>query len=232
MAHASRARSRPIARWRFSYWDRSASQRTVIPVGRWRTVTADSVLLRCWPPGPEPRLCSISRSASRSARSKREVTPSQGDLAGPPILDHCSSRRPGHFRIIRLPVKCAHRLAPLMFSRASNSVGGRNAPRPGCAPYGAGSEHREDSGTWGRCASPDHAGPLGAGSGPSEAPSENSAPRTARESSRAGCSACTPLDRTGTMSPWTGGVTTGGATTSTAPISHPAPWGRNTALWA
>lgn len=50
-----RARSTAKARARFRCWLRSSSHRTVRPVGRCVTTTADSVLLRCCPPAPDPR---------------------------------------------------------------------------------------------------------------------------------------------------------------------------------
>jgi hypothetical protein len=52
---ASAARSRRTAWSLFSACERLSSPIAITPVGLWRSRTALSVLLRCWPPGPDAR---------------------------------------------------------------------------------------------------------------------------------------------------------------------------------
>ena len=60
----SLARRTDIARSRFWCWLRSDWTATTMPVGRWVSRTAESVLLTCWPPAPEARYVSTRRSFS------------------------------------------------------------------------------------------------------------------------------------------------------------------------
>ena len=53
-----------IAVDRFLCCERSPSECTAMPVGRWVMRTADSVLLTCWPPAPPDRMLSMRRSFS------------------------------------------------------------------------------------------------------------------------------------------------------------------------
>src|SRR6266536_937290 len=75
-----RARSTRSAFSRFWICDFSSCMETTIPVGRWVTRTAESVVLTDWPPGPVERYTSVLRSAgsmwtSTSSASGRTFTP-------------------------------------------------------------------------------------------------------------------------------------------------------------
>jgi hypothetical protein len=65
---------------RFWIWDFSSCMATTMPVGRWVTRTAESVVLTDWPPGPVERYTSTLRSrssmvTSTGSASGRTLTP-------------------------------------------------------------------------------------------------------------------------------------------------------------
>lgn len=60
----------PRAVWRLMCWLLPPSTRTVVFVGMCRRITTVSVLLRCWPPLPVPRVNCSSRSRGRRATSR------------------------------------------------------------------------------------------------------------------------------------------------------------------
>ena len=60
-------RRRAKAEARFICWDRSSTAWAIRPVGMCFTLTADSRLLRCWPPGPDALNVSISHSLCLSS---------------------------------------------------------------------------------------------------------------------------------------------------------------------
>lgn len=59
---------------RFFHWDLSVSTRTVTPVGMWVITTAFDVLLRAWPPLPEPRVAVHEISESGIVSSPSSIT--------------------------------------------------------------------------------------------------------------------------------------------------------------
>ena len=61
-----RAASTPSAFSRFLCCERESWHSTTMPVGRWVTRIAESVLLTCWPPAPEARKVSMRSSAGLS----------------------------------------------------------------------------------------------------------------------------------------------------------------------
>ena len=58
----------------FLIWLRVVWQVTVIPVGRWTTRTAESVVFTPWPPGPEARITSMRSSSGLSTTSTSSST--------------------------------------------------------------------------------------------------------------------------------------------------------------
>ena len=65
----------------FLIWERSCSQRTMMPVGRWKICTADSVRFTCWPPAPPERQGSIRRSSGRISTSTSSASGSTATVA-------------------------------------------------------------------------------------------------------------------------------------------------------
>ncbi len=77
----SRARSTCIARARFWSWLRSSCIVTTTPVGTWVMRTAESVVLTCWPPAPDERYTSMSRSRSSIETSTSSTSGSTATVA-------------------------------------------------------------------------------------------------------------------------------------------------------
>ncbi len=71
---SSRSQSCSHARSRFADWDRSAWQRTSVPVGKCRSTTVDEVLLIFCPPGPRPRVNCSSTSATDTPKAARRCS--------------------------------------------------------------------------------------------------------------------------------------------------------------
>src|SRR5258708_36914939 len=63
----------------FLCWERPAWQTTATPVGMWVSLTADSVLLTCWPPAPPERM--VSTRTSDSAISILMLLSTTGKIA-------------------------------------------------------------------------------------------------------------------------------------------------------